>query len=251
MRSSIALALLIAFVPACEKSSTPPPPTTTTAAPPTTKAPTTAPPTPAPAPGLPSAPSRDAAIKEFWVWFASNAASLQANKDMRAVMEKISAELAKIDKGVFAEIGADKKTRTLVLSADGNKSLFPVVQALYAARPKVAGWDVVAFRQRNDQGQLKDMKFEMAGKQYDATMITFVAQRAESKLDIVLYSPSEDVSEPVKSMMMIMLDHSIGEYDTETKIGGIDFLPKSKAPKEAQSLSALPAVVDKTFPPAK
>ena len=46
-------------------------------------------------------------------------------------------------------------------------------------------------------------------------------------------------------------DDPIGEYDTETKIGGIDFLPKSKTPKEAQSLSALPAVVDKTFPPAK
>lgn len=251
MRSSIALVVLIAFASACDKT---PPPTTTTAPPPANATPAAA-----PAPGLPAAPaptppspaSRDAAIKEFWVWFATNAASLQADKDMRAVMEKISAELAKIDKGVFAEIGADKKSRTLVLSADGNKSLFPIVQALYAARPKVAGWNVVAFRQRNDQGELKDMKFEMAGKQYDATMITFVAQPGLQKLDIVLYSPSEDVSEPVKSMMMIMLDHTIGEYDTETKIGGIDFLPKSKAPNGAQSLSALPGVVDKHFPPTK
>ena len=125
------------------------------------------------------------------------------------------------------------------------------MQALYAARPNIAGWNVVAFRQRSDQGELKNMKFEMAGKQYDATMITFVSQPGAQKLDIVLFSPSEDVSEPVKSMMMIMLDHTIGEYDTETKIGGIDFLPKSKAPKDAQSLSALPAVVDKQFPSTK
>src|SRR5262249_31390024 len=151
-----------------------------------------------------------------------------------------------VDPGVFAEIAVDKKDRSLILTADGKRELFPLVQALYAARPTVAGWKIVAFRQRMSPDELKGLQFEMEGKKYDPRAITFSAERNRDKLDIEVYSPTEDVSNPAKSMMFTMIDHVIGEYDTETKIGSIDFGPASKRPKTAKPLSALAQLVDET-----
>jgi hypothetical protein len=216
-------------------------------------------PAPAPAPAVapvaaPSAEAspRDAAVKAFWQWFAKNAAALHDDKDAVGVMNKITDELKKVDERVIGEIALAKDTRTLVLSADGVKEAFPAVQALYAARPvSVAGWRVEAFRQRMSAGELDGMQFKMDGKEYKPSQIAFVATRAGDKLDVELFSPTEDVSKPAKTMMFVMLDHVIGEYDSETKIGGIDFSPKSKAPKDARPLPALAHVLDEAFPRAK
>jgi hypothetical protein len=192
----------------------------------------------------PVAGARDAAISSFWQWFAKNAARLRDNQDFVGVMNEISQQLAKIDPGVFGEIAVDKSERSLILTADGKRELFPLVQALHAARPTVAGWTVIAFRPRMPAALLKGMQFEMEGKKYDPTAITFSAERDGDKLNIRVYSPREDVSNPAKSMMFTMIDHVIGEYDTETKIAGIDFGPASARPKTAKPLTALAQAVD-------
>jgi hypothetical protein len=201
-----------------------------------------------PAPATPAAPvaanPRDAAISSFWQWFTMNAPRLHDNKDFVGVMNEIGAQMAKIDPGVFGEIAVDKNERSLILTADGKRDLFPLVQALYAARPTVPGWTVVAFRPRMPAAQLKGMQFEMEGKKYDPTAITFSAERNGDKLDIEVYSPTEDVSNQAKSMMFTMIDHVIGEYDTETKIAAIDFGPASKRPKTARPLTALAQALD-------
>lgn len=207
---------------------------------------TASPTVPAPAKALPTAPAagHDAAIAVFWRWFAQNAASLRADKDFVAVMNKISDEMAKIEPGLIGEIFVEKEQRTLVISADGKKQLFPQVRALYAARPSVAGWKIVAFRQRTPLDELRGMKFEMQGKSYDATAIRFVAERNGDQLDLALFSPTEDVSDAAKTMMFVMLDHTIGEYDSETRIQGIDFAPASAAPKTARPLPSLVQLLD-------
>jgi hypothetical protein len=200
-----------------------------------------------PAPATQTAPvaaPRDAAISSFWQWFGKNAARLHDDKDFVGVMKEIGVEMAKIDPGVFAEIAVDKSQRSLILTADGKRQLFPLVQALYAARPTVAGWTIVPFRPRMPAAQLEGMQFEMAGKRYDPTAITFSAARNGDKLDIEVYSPTDDISNPAKSMMFTMIDHVIGEYDTETRIAGIDFGPASKRPKTVKPLTALAQAVD-------
>jgi len=211
---------------------------------------------PAPAIAAPIAPStavtpRDAAIKSFWQWFAQNAAALYADHDLVAVMKKITVELKRVSPGMLCELSSAQEDRSLILSADGDAELFPVVQALYAARPNVAGWKIVAFRQRRPPNELKSLEFEIEGKKYDPTACSFVAQRNGDRLDIALFSPTEDVSDHVKTIMMVMVDHVIGEYNTETRISGIDYLPRSKTWKTAKPLPALAQLLDETFPPAK
>ena len=188
-----------------------------------------------------TAPAGDATAA-FWTWFQTNAAQLHADTDLRKVMERISAELAKIDKGVFAEIGGDAKTRVLVISVNGKKELFPKVQAIHAAAPKVDGWSIVAFRQRRAPGDIA--KFQLGGKTLDPAQIKFVAKANADKLDLDVFMPSFTTHDEMAQIGFIVLDHSIGELDMETRIGGIEFLPLDKAPAAAKPLAELPSIVD-------
>ncbi len=197
----------------------------------------------APAPGsaAPTAPAAGDKVATFWHWFSERASKLRAQQDLRLTMETISSELERAFPGVFAEIasdGADK--RTLVLSADGNKELFPIVQQLHAARPTVPGWTIVAFRQRAKAGDT----IEMGSHKLDPAQIKFVGTPSGGKLDVEVFIPGYTTKEEMGAVGFVMLDHAVGEYDMEMKIAGVEFAPLEKAPAGAKSLLELPAMVD-------
>ena len=199
---------------------------------------------PPPAPATPTTPAAKTppatanGVATFWKWFTDHATELHKTTDLRVVMESISAELEKVYPGVFAEIGKAGDELMLVISADGIKKLFPQVQEVYAARPTVPGWKIVAFRQR-DAG----FAIEMDGKKIEPKTVKFVGTPSEGKLDIAVYLPGfKKDDEEMKKIGFIILDHMIGEYDMETKIGVIDF--GETAPPAAKSLTELPAMVD-------
>lgn len=198
---------------------------------------------PPPVPAAPAAatpPSTANRAAPFWKWFTDHATELHGNTDLRVVMESISAECEKAYPGVFAEIGKQGDELMLVISADGIKKLFPQVQEIYAARPTVPGWKIVAFRQR-DAG----FAIEMGDKKLEPKTVKFVGTPGEGKLDIEVYLPGfKSGDEELKKIGFIILDHMIGEYDMETKIGGIDFAALDAAPATAKPLTELPAMVD-------
>lgn len=180
----------------------------------------------------------------FWKWFQKNADGLRADADLQHTMERISTELEKGHKGVFAEIGADGANRLLVLSVDGDKKLFPLVQQLYKARPTVEGWTVAAFRQRD-----KDLTvIEMGGRKLDPKSMKVVAEKNGEVFDVTVYVPGFTTTEDFGSILFITLDHTVGEYDMETRIGAIDWVSLDKAPATARPLAELPKLIDESFP---
>lgn len=193
----------------------------------------------APAPG--SAAQTDP-IAAFWTWFAANAAALHASSPIDT-MNKVTDQLLTIDPGVIAEIGGDQGDRTLVITADGKKAKFPVVEKIVAAKPAapIPGWNVVAFRQRSNG----DMPvIEMDGAKVSLASTKFVAEPAGDKLDVTVYVAGPDDEDSRAQIGFLVLDHTIGEYDMETRIAGIDFAPIAKAPKDAKQIAELPAMVD-------
>lgn len=179
----------------------------------------------------------------FWTWFQHDAEALRANKDLQQVMEQISAEIAKVAPGVFAEIGANGDDRTLVLSVNGKQDLFPAVQALYAARPTVSHWTIVAFRQRAKPGE-PALQIQLGDVTIDPIAVKFVARRHADKLDLDVFLPGAMSDDQRGEIGFVLLDHAVGEYDMETRIAGITFGPITKAPATAKPLTELPAQVD-------
>src|SRR5688572_13561545 len=159
-------------------------------------------------------------------------------------MQRVSTELERVNAGLSAEIGGDGADRDLVLTADGNRDLFPVIQAVHAERPQVVpGWTIIAFRPRAAPGDF-GVRIEMGGRTVDPREVRFVATRAASKLELDVFIPGFTTTEEMGGIGFILLDHTIGEYDMETVIGGIAFAALDKAPSGARPLEELPAVVD-------
>jgi len=182
-------------------------------------------------------------VAAFWTWFGANAAALHGDEPEQA-MNKITDELVKVDRGVIAEIALDGDTRTLVVSADGKRDSFPAVEKIVAAKPAapIAGWKVVAFRQRSN-GELPVL--ESDGTKISLASTRFVATPAGDKLDLTVFVPGPGMDDDTRAQFgFLVLDHTIGEYDMETRIAGIDFAPIEKAPAAAKPIAELPAMVD-------
>ena len=102
----------------------------------------------------------------FWDWMQKNEARLadSAAKNPVAVMQEIQAELDRHEEDLTVELMLDK-VPSLVISADGNASLFGDVKRVVAAAPKLQRWKVVAFRPRRPWMQdieIEDQKFSLA-----------------------------------------------------------------------------------------
>ena len=193
-------------------------------------------------------PDTRAAIATFWTWFGAHAKALHDDPDLRATMQTISDQLDKIECDVFAEIAQQADTRTLVLTADGKKEHFPLIKDIYAARADAAGWKVVAFRQRTPPAEA--MPIEIDGKTLDPKTMKFTAKKNGDKLDIVVFVPGFTTIDDLGSGAFVVLDHTVGEYDLETKIGAIDWQSTKKAPADARPLVELPKMVDEALPGA-
>lgn len=197
-------------------------------------------PAPAASAAAPAALSpANAEIAQFWAWFRDHAAELHANPQLEQVMHTLGDELAKVNKGVFAEL-AGGDTRTLVLTANGDKALFPLVQQLYDARVAAPGWKVVAFRQRG----LGGTSIRLEGKQIDFAQMKFVAQPNGSSMDVTIYVPKLGSEEERMRAGFLALDHLVGEYDVETRVAGVSVETLDKAPHDAKPLPQLPAQID-------
>jgi hypothetical protein len=188
------------------------------------------------------AAAADDAHRAFWAWFAGRAPALRT-APIAAAHAEIVARLATAEPKLQAEI-ADDEVRTLVISADGNRALFPAVERLVARAPSVDGWRVVAFRQpspiEGESIQIDDVTVALDD-------IRFVAVPEGSLVALALYIPGYRPDNEILGIIsFIALDHAIGEHATETRIGGISRHPASEAPPTARPLHELPALLAAT-----
>ena len=163
--------------------------------------------------------------EKFWNWFCKNSAEIfDFEKDQEAIFDKIQAELGKIDVNLTFEISSKKNSkRDFILSADGILSLFPVVEALFSAKPDLPEWNFIKFRPRRAIGNSirlgnielfpRDVRFLLVDEDDDEN----------DKIGIVLFLRGFDGSALFNQIGFLFLDECLGEFDVETKVGGISF----------------------------
>jgi hypothetical protein len=175
----------------------------------------------------------------FWSYFVAHAPQLAA-EPLEAAMGDLQHAIDPVYPGVIVELGAEGAKHTLVLSADGDRAVFPTIQALWAHRPTVPGWNVVAFRQRETARPLSSI--QRADRTLDPNTLRFVAEHTGDKLDVVVFAPG--YTERDAPLVYIALDHAVGEYDVEMRIGAISIAPLERAPAAARPFVELPAALD-------
>lgn len=166
--------------------------------------------------------SRKDPIEEFWDWFSSHSEELHVlDPNGSELLVTLGEKLKEIRPGLVFECGVQEgKAVELVISADGNRALFPLVLEVVKAAPRIPGWTVTAFRQPDRSvGAI-----EMNGRRLDAEHLRFLAEEEGGVTHLLLLVPglTEENFDDMARMAFILLDASLGEYRVETQVGAVD-----------------------------
>ncbi len=87
------------------------------------------------------------AISTFWSLFRERARDLAAaGAADSAVYDLLLAQLQKVTPGLYLEFCADPEARELIVTAEGDRDLFPAARAIVAEAPTIDGWSIRALK---------------------------------------------------------------------------------------------------------
>lgn len=111
----------------------------------------------------------------------------------------------------------------LAISGEGIPAFIPIVRQIVEAAPDIPNWTVLAFRPRC--GSVESVLHD--GKRFSAKDIDFYGEIEDEKVNVAFYirGLTKRTREQHIGAIFLLLDALIGEYETMTKLGAIDFLP--------------------------
>ncbi len=153
--------------------------------------------------------------------------SLDGVSDERiySLFDTLSEHLKDYCEGLVFEIGYDETSNTyeLVISADGDKKLFPQVERLVGGAPTMKNWKITAFRQ--PKGNKQSIQYQ--GYTFDPAKIFFHPLKDSpdsTKVNIEIVYPGYE--ETNRNLFLggtfLLLDALLGEKSTELDIAHLD-----------------------------
>lgn len=163
--------------------------------------------------------------RRFWEWFEKHQDELfDFELDRERIFDRLSNRLARVHRDLTFEFGPKEDDhREFVISAGGLKRAFPAVSSLVSAAPHLNFWRIIAFRPR----RYPLNRIQIGDKCIEPDDLEFSLFTASSAIGVQLFLPGfreDDVI--LKQIGYLMLDEALGEYDVETRIGPIKFLPR-------------------------
>ncbi len=188
---------------------------------------------------------QDSRESAFWRWFQANEAMVfDFEKDQEHIFDQLQKQLHKVHPDLTFEFGPQQDgKRAFVISAGGIKDAFPAVIALADAAPALPRWKITRFRpRRNFQSPVT-----LNGLTVSPQQVQFTIEPDGEKVGLTLfiegYTPADNAK--YAGVGYLMLDQALGEYDVETRVGGIEFKERLAASKlMKQPFSSLPQSFD-------
>lgn len=185
--------------------------------------------------------------KQFWKWFEDNAGFLAKVKSGNdPILPKVTRELGKVHPGLDFEMGlGDNDQLEFIVSANGIKGVFPIVEQLVACAPTLPNWKIIPFRQ--PKGSVSEILYE--NFLLKAEDVWFSYKHRMDKIDLTIYIRGllPRNKEQAIGASFIFLDNMLGEYLVATGIGFIEHkpLPDSPAARGFQPLNEISKIIGK------
>jgi hypothetical protein len=188
----------------------------------------------------------------FWKWFAEHSEHLRSfdpSSDPEAadrILGQVMEQLSQVCERLTCEIGPEMPSgrRGFIVSADGIRELFAPVRRLAHAAPALPGWQIIAFRPRQEL----EFAVAMDGRTVQPEEVWFRASPHGNKVDLWVFLPgiTAENRDSLVRIGYILLDMALGEYDVEMKVAGIDWkpVPPDPAKEGLRKYRDLPTVVD-------
>lgn len=184
----------------------------------------------------------------FWQWFLLHETELSAldtaiDSDREHIFDQLAAQLQKVHPHLTFEFGPREPEREFVVSAAGIQTAFPAVIALASAAPALEHWRVTAFRPRRAE---LGTTIEVGEKEIALDSVEFSLLDNGTIAGIHLFIPGFREDDAAYAIIgFLLLDHCLGEYDVEMRVGLIKMFP-TDAPAQCRRypLNRLPELFD-------
>ncbi|MCK6608676.1 MAG: hypothetical protein L6Q46_10325 [Flavobacterium sp.] len=187
--------------------------------------------------------------EKFWNWVLKNKTNLEKfiNSDLEdyTIYNELNKQIKEYNSILYAEMTLTKKNEVvLIITPDGIPEGVLPTQKLYNSKPNLKNWIVKKFRQ-----PLDEVKLNFRGLEYDSSDIIIVPEfdTERNKINIKIFITNMNLDiDRYQSLAFLYLDHILGEYNTITKIGYIDFfhLDKNKKIDDGISILELRRLID-------
>ncbi|HEX8813673.1 MAG TPA: hypothetical protein VF742_16930 [Terracidiphilus sp.] len=176
---------------------------------------------------------------KFWKWFRKNEDTLfNFEQDQERIFDQLGSQMHEIHSSLTFEFSPiENNQREFVISADGIKDAFPAVEALYAAAPSLPRWKVIKFRPRREPA---DITYEALTVKASDVLIR--VEQNGGLIGLFVYVPgyTKEAHYKYAAIVYLMLDQALGEYEVETKVGGIRIDSIDRAEGRTITLAELP-----------
>jgi hypothetical protein len=183
----------------------------------------------------------------FWAWFTANADRYRdvevPEKDQ--LLDELESRLHRYHPRLYFEVGGmPAGPRELVITAEGDASLFPTVERLVAAAPQIAGWEAVALKQPGGF----DFVINYGRFRIEPDTCWFQALVSKSdprRLGVRVACPnfSLEAEKTFLSAIYILLDSGLGERVASLEIAYVEVAAVPPDP-EAEGYAPLPGLPD-------
>jgi hypothetical protein len=183
-------------------------------------------------------------ISEFWQLFELNAAQLaQARSADSVEYDELLEELQEIDEGLFIEFATSPGECELIITAEGKKSLFPLVEEIVAAAPAVKNWRIYALKPK--LGFPEFIQWE--GYQLAVDEVVFDPLEAKSgELGLRLLVPGlvDEDADSAHNALLRAIDHGLGEREFAEAVAYTEVAALEGAADEFISLTDLESFIE-------
>ena len=165
--------------------------------------------------------------QRFWNWFIRNKGKLetfiQSDISDYSIFNKLTRKIKKVNSFLYPEITMDTENNfVFIITCDGIADGLQAVIKLADSAPVIDKWIIKKFRQPCDKMSLnfQDIAFEA-----EDIKIWRKFDIEKGKVDIALLIKNYDQDDDrYRSLGYLYLDHFLGEFNTITRVGQIDFL---------------------------
>lgn len=175
----------------------------------------------------------------FWNWFILNSRRLfQFEASRELIFDELSLELKKIHESLCFEFGPIQDgRREFIISADGDKAAFPVVQKLARSAPSFSEWIVIPFRPPKNIDHYPEVVYGQVTLSVDDIWFTYESETSVTHLELYIRGHTPENDGNVGAAAFLLLDSALGEYVVETRIGAIT---RNALPDDPEAAGLIP-----------
>ncbi|EFM08809.1 hypothetical protein PaecuDRAFT_4274 [Paenibacillus curdlanolyticus YK9] len=187
-------------------------------------------------------------LAAFWRWVSEHEDKIynyDRDPDNEATRIQLSSKLESFDPDLTFMIGPLREgKRDFIISADGILTAFPYVKRIVEKASGVDKLNVIAFRPRTEITEVKYRNITLKSEQ-----VYFRWEEEEGgKIGIETFvSGVNEMNDDIESALFLLMDNAIGEYEVETRVGGISYNLYKEKEKDLLPFHQFRTIVDENY----